>query len=56
MTGDKKLCSNALEPRVAMPEITPAPNPLDWGQPVDGAGVLSDQEVGCAGGECSGGG
>jgi hypothetical protein len=26
-----------------MPEITAAPNPLDWGQPVDGLGVLSEQ-------------
>lgn len=43
MTGDKKLGSNALEPCVAMPEITAAPNPLDWGQPVDGVGVLSEQ-------------
>ncbi len=43
VTGDKKLGSNALEPCVAMPEITAAPNPLDWGQPVDGLGVLSEQ-------------
>ncbi|MXP24358.1 hypothetical protein GIY30_23840 [Gordonia sp. HNM0687] len=43
MTDDKKLGSNALEPCVAMPEIKPAPNPLDWGQPADGVGVLSEQ-------------
>ncbi|MED5802572.1 hypothetical protein VX037_16200 [Gordonia sp. Z-3] len=43
MSGGQKASDYVLEPCVAMPEITRAPDQRDWGQAVDGIGVLSEK-------------
>ncbi|MXP22488.1 hypothetical protein GIY30_14170 [Gordonia sp. HNM0687] len=43
MSGGQKASDYVLEPCVAMPEIKPAPDQRDWGQPVDGIVVLSEK-------------
>ncbi|MCF3937685.1 MULTISPECIES: hypothetical protein [Gordonia] len=43
MSGGQKASDYVLEPCVAMPEITAAPDQRDWGQAVDGIGVLSEE-------------
>ena len=43
MSGGQRASDYVLEPCVAMPEITAAPDQRDWGQPVDGIGVLSEK-------------
>ncbi|WP_287015622.1 hypothetical protein [Gordonia sp. (in: high G+C Gram-positive bacteria)] len=43
MSGGQKASDYVLEPCVAMPEITAAPDQRDWGLAVDGIGVLSEK-------------